>query len=233
MAKTELELAAAYEAEAVVGKLPDPNYNIAPTQQVATLVLRPEGRDADGKPAPPFHRELYSARWGLVPKWQRQPSGSPLINARIESVLDKPSFRAAAQRRCVVPASGYYEWQTTDSSKQPFFISSAKPDDLVNLAGLFEWWHTPPNWMLTVTLITTAAPPGLSSIHDRAPLVIAKDALSNWLDPLTATTEGLLSEFRSAAASETGRLEWYPVDRSVGSIKNNGPQLIERAISDS
>lgn len=238
MAKSELELAAHYETEAIVGKLPEANYNVAPTQQIATLVLRPDQRDATGKPMPPFHRELYSARWGLIPGWQRQPTGAPLINARIETVLEKPSFRAAAQRRCVVPASGYYEWQTTDSSKQPFFISAAKHGDLINLAGLYEWWRNPiasgagesdgDIWMLTVTLITTAAPAGLNAIHDRAPLIIRNQSLAEWLDPATITTENLLADFRSEAAAETENLDWYQVDKSVGSIRNNGPKLIER-----
>ena len=248
-AKSELELAVAYEPEAIVGKLPEPSYNIAPTQQIATLVLRPEGRDAAGLPVAPFHRELYPARWGLVPKWQRQPTGAPLINARIESVLEKPSFRAAAQRRCVVPASGYFEWQTTNSSKQPFFITSAQSDGLINLAALFEWWRSKSpaaaasvevergsidaSWTLTVTLITTAAPSGLSEIHDRAPLIIRNESLAGWLNPATATTESLLDEFKAEAAAEAAALAWYPVGRSVGSIRNNGPQLIERATLDS
>ncbi|MEY3028610.1 MAG: hypothetical protein RL198_7 [Actinomycetota bacterium] len=234
LAKSELELKDYYSADGIAAELPAASYNIAPTQQIATLLVRPEGRDAAGTPLKPFHRELYSARWGLIPKWQQQPSGAPLINARIESVLQKPSFRAAAQRRVIVPASGYYEWQTVNSTKQPFFIRPKQEGALLNLAGIYEWWRSPaidggPNqtiWKLTVSLITTEAPLGLREIHDRAPLLIGDQWLSNWLDPRVVSTDGMLHEFNRRSAEEVKELAWYPVSKSVGSIRNNNPELI-------
>ena len=241
LAKSELELKQHYRAESVAAELPAVSFNIAPTKQIATLLIRPEGRDAAGRPLEPFHLELHPARWGLIPKWQRQATGSPLINARIESVLQKPSFRSAAQRRVIVPASGYYEWQTTNASKRPFFIHPAHQESLLNLAGIFEWWRAPAvdsessqaNWILTVSLITTAAPSGLSEIHDRAPLIISSGAISSWLDPTVTTTETLLEEFNRESAAAAAGLDWHPVSKSVGSIRNNNPQLISPLVAGS
>jgi putative SOS response-associated peptidase YedK len=180
-------------------------------------------------------------RWGLVPFWAKDPSiGSRLINARAETVDSKPAFRRAfARRRCLLPADGYYEWQamsgTADrpgSGKQPYFISRADGGPLA-FAGLYELWRDPelPDdheraWLWTTTIITTSAPDELGRIHDRMPMVITPDRWEDWLDPGDADPVHLRELLAPAVADG---LVSYPVSRAVNSVRNNGPELIERA----
>jgi putative SOS response-associated peptidase YedK len=200
---------------------------------------------------PGVARELRVVRWGLVPFWAKDPKiGSRLINARAETVDSKPAFRQAfKRRRCLLPADGYYEWQRPDGTgasdepggggraggakgaKQPYFITSGDGRPLA-FAGLYELWRDaalPDDhqraWLWTATIITTSAPDDLGKIHDRMPMVIAPDRWSDWLDPGCDDPADLMALLAPAAS---GGLISYPVSTAVNSVRNNGPQLIER-----
>ena len=183
-------------------------------------------------------RELRVVRWGLVPAWAKDISiGSRMINARSETVSDKPAFRAAfAKRRCLLPADGYYEWQApapgTSGKKQPYFI--CRPDHgPLAFAGLYELWRDrtlpkdhPDGWLWTATIITTTAPDELGEIHDRMPMVIDPASWADWLDPVSTEPGDVRALLVPAAASG---LTSYPVSLAVNSVRNNGPELIEAA----
>ncbi|NQW73100.1 MAG: SOS response-associated peptidase [Actinobacteria bacterium] len=214
----------------------EPDYNVAPTKRVYVVVEREQETGP--------RRELAVARWGLIPSWAKDPSiGSRLINARAETVAEKPSFRGAfAKRRCLVPADGYFEWyvptplEAKESPagkvgkpvKQPFFIHAADGSSLA-MAGLYEWWRDPSReeadplaWRLTCTILTTDASDEVGRIHDRMPMTIPREDWAVWLDPATA----------GPRASELLRpptgpgLEAYPVSVAVNSVRNNSPELI-------
>lgn len=224
-----------------------PDYNMAPTKQ-APIVLSRVPRDAEtgaetkeryAEGAPPV-RQLRLLTWGLVPSWAKDTKvGMQMINARAESVLEKASFaKAAATRRCLVPAEGWYEWQksptVTDAKgkprKQPFFTHRAdgKP---VAMAGLYEFWRDksvkdpddPDAWLTTFTIITTTAEPGLDRIHDRQPLILERQDWDAWLDP---RNQDLDEVRRILEFHQPGRFEAYPISTSVNATRNNGPQLI-------
>lgn len=196
-------------------QLAEPDYNVAPTKPVPAAVVR-GGR-----------RRLVALRWGLVPSWAKDPSiGSRLINARSETVADKPAFRAAfARRRCLLPADGFYEWQPPPAgqkTKQPYYLSPADGSPLV-MAGLYEVWKDAegrPLW--TATVITTDAPDGLGHIHDRAPLTVRTDGWDAWLDP-DVGGDGLLDTLRPAVA---GQITAVRVATLVNNVRNNGPELL-------
>jgi putative SOS response-associated peptidase YedK len=211
-----------------------PDYNVAPTKRARIIV----DRDVDGEQT----RTIEVARWGLVPSWAKDPSiGSRMINARAETVAQKPAYRSAfAKRRCLVPADGYYEWyQPTDAHapkgkggkalKQPFYIHPADGASLP-MAGLYEWWRDrsrddddPEAWRLTCTVITTDATDDLGQIHDRMPMTVARHHWSAWLDPAIGADEAA-GLFAPAASIH---LEAYPVSTLVNSVRNNGPELLE------
>ena len=207
-----------------------PDYNVAPTKSVYAVLERPaaEADDDDKEPV----RQLRVLRWGLVPSWAKDPGiGIRLINARIETAPLKPSFRKAfAQRRCLLPADGYYEWYGEKGRKQPFFIH---PHDggVLPMAGLYELWRDPdradddPNrWLWTAVVLTTQAPDDLGRIHDRMPLLVERDRCSDWLDPTRNDADALRKLLVPAAP---GRLEAYPVSTEVSNVRNNGPQLLD------
>lgn len=213
-----------------------PDYNVAPTKKVYAVLTRPhEQAAADGKPetAPEPVRQLRVLKWGLVPSWAKDPSiGSRMINARVETLAEKPSFRRAfAQRRCLIPADGYYEWhRAEDKTKQPYFIHPAD-GGVMAMAGLYEFWKDPTRadddplkWLATCTVITTTAEDGLGHIHDRMPVIIERDRWAHWLDPKLTKTDDLRELL--AAAPPSG-LAAYPVSSEVNSVRNNGPHLIE------
>jgi putative SOS response-associated peptidase YedK len=176
-------------------------------------------------------RELHVARWGLVPPWAKDASiGSRLINARVETAHEKPAFRRAfAARRCLVPADGYYEWQTAeDGGKQPYFIRPVGGGVLA-MAGLYEVWRSPEapgGTLLTCTVITTEATDDVGRIHDRMPMLVEPDRFAAWLDPALTHADEVRSLLVRAAA---GRLESYPVSTAVNKVANNGPELVEPA----
>ena len=218
------EVVQLFEIDEVVGQQPAISYNIAPTQQVSMFVDLVE-------PLP--SRQIHSARWGLVPHWATSIQGAPLINARIESVLEKPSFRdAVLKKRCAIPASGYFEWQTTNGSKIPYFIHA--PDSgMIAFAGIYSWWRNPeldrsdPNrWLLTVSLLTkhTAAP--LAFIHDRNPVLLSSSSLENWLDDDFEIDGDSLDWFAEESDLVVENLPFYTGSNAVGSVRNNTASLI-------
>lgn len=236
----------------------EPDYNVAPAKPVYAVLdrsertqhwesrepfERPEGgecggdRDRAGAGQASVTRQLRVLRWGLVPSWAKDQSlGSKLINARVETVAVKPAFRRAfAQRRCLLPADGYYEWQVRDKGgvrtrKQPFFISP-RGGCILAMAGIYELWRVPglpaghaAPWLWTASIITTRATDGLGHIHDRMPMVVGRDHWAQWLDP-AHTDPRELSGLLVPAASVG--LDVRPVSPAVGDVRNNGPGLIE------
>ncbi|GAA3198501.1 SOS response-associated peptidase [Actinocorallia longicatena] len=195
------------------------DYNVAPTKLVPAVIQR-AAKDAPEEAVP--ERRLRMLRWGLVPSWAKDLSiGSRMINARVETAAEKPSFRKAfAARRCLLPADGYFEWYTgEDGKKQPFFITP-KDRSILPMAGLYELWKSPEGeWVWTTTVLTTEAADELGHIHDRMPMVVTdRDA---WLDPGVRDPSGLL------VPAMAGGLEAFPVSKAVGNVKNNGSALIE------
>lgn len=209
-----------------------PSYNVAPTMAIRILLERRErleegaegagtgpGSGQPGEARPAVRRELHAARWGLVPAWAPDLRiGNRLINARVESLAEKPAFRASlAKRRCVVPAEGYYEWERRHGTKVPYFIHDAGGAPLA-LAGLYAFWRDPERadddpgrWVLSATIVTRDAAPGLARIHDRQPVVLTGDDVAAWLDPT-------LEDGREAAAHLLGPgapLTYYEVSRRV------------------
>jgi putative SOS response-associated peptidase YedK len=214
----------------------EPDFNVAPTKNVyAVLERAPREAPAD---APP-ERRLTVVRWGLVPSWAKDPSiGNRLINARMETVAEKPSFRRAfASRRCLLPADGYFEWYATSNKtakgkpvKQPFFIHPAD-NGVLAMAGLYEIWRDRSRdeddaeaFRWTCTVLTTTAEDAVGQIHDRMPLLVEPERYDAWLDPRTDDKDSLLSLLVPAAP---GRLEAFPVSTMVNNVRNNGPELVE------
>jgi putative SOS response-associated peptidase YedK len=225
------------EFEVVDNRVPEPlapDYNVAPTKEVYAVVERAPSKDSDEPPA----RQLRTLKWGLVPSWAKDASiGNRMINARMETVAEKPAYkRALALRRCLLPADGYFEWYPTDEKtkagkpkKQPFFIRPKDGGSLA-MAGLYEIWRDPTKdddaddrFLWTSTVITTDAPDDLGKIHDRMPLMVEPDRWAAWLDPRT-DKDSVLDLLIPAAP---GRLEAYPVSTLVNAVKNNGPELLE------
>ena len=209
--------------------LPEPSYNIAPTASVAIVI------DSD-KTEPPTRR-LETARWGLVPGWAKDTKvGARAFNARSEELEDKPMFRTALQkRRAVVPASGYYEWKNVDGTKIPHYIHPADGSPLL-LAGLYEWWKNPAldeddpaRWVLSFTILTRDSIGRLGSIHDRMPLFVDADHADAWLDPTTDNVRDVLDAAIDAAPAVARTLDDHVVDRAVGNVRNNSPELIDPA----
>lgn len=202
-----------------------PRYNIAPTQEVPIIrVSAFLGERETEAPA----RELALARWGLVPFWAKDPSiGNRLINARGETVAQKPAFRAAfRKRRCLVPADGFYEWQKTESGKQPWFIHAAGGAPLA-LAGLWELWDPPDDGtpMASCSIITTRANELMRPLHDRMPVVLDPRGQDAWLDAATEPSD--LQALLAPAPEEV--LEAWPVSRRVNSPFNEDASLINPA----
>lgn len=230
------ELIEEFEIEAdEIGAQLQPDYNVAPTKQAPVVLTRvpSERRHEDG--AEPV-RQLRLLTWGLVPSWSKSADGgAKLINARAESLFDKPAYRrAAGTRRAIVPADGWYEWcpvagAPARTPKQPFFMSR-RDGHPVALAGLYEFWRNPaaapddPDaWLTTFAVITTAAEPTLEHIHDRMPVVLERAQWQQWLDPTSSDPETVLGVI---AAAEPGRFRATPVSRLVSNAANNGPELL-------
>ena len=222
----EFELDEKAVQETVVQPLA-PDFNVAPTKEVYAVLARE--RD---------ERQLRVLRWGLVPFWAKDPAiGNRMINARMETVTEKPAFRQAfAKRRCLLPADGYYEWYPTDQRtaagkplKQPFFIHP-RDGSVLAMAGLYEIWRDPTRddddplrFRWTCTVLTTSAEDDLGHIHDRMPLLVERERYAAWLDPGATAPEELRSLLVPAAP---GRLEAYPVSTQVNNVRNNGPDLV-------
>lgn len=211
----------------------EPDFNVAPTKDVYAVLERP----AKGEERPEPERQLRVLRWGLVPSWAKDPTiGNRMINARVETVTEKPAYkRAFAKRRCLLPADGYFEWYPTEEQtlsgkprKQPFFIRP-KDQGVLAMAGLYEIWRDPTRaeddphrFLWTATVITTQAEDDLGHIHDRMPMMVEHDRWAAWLDT-TATPDDLRGLLEPAAP---GRLEAFPVSTLVSNVRNNGPELV-------
>ncbi len=185
-------------------------WNIAPTQYVASVR---EGDDG---------RELVMLRWGLVPFWAKEPSiGNRMINARAETVAEKPAFRAAyRKRRCLVLADGFYEWHREGDAKTPYFISAADGEPFA-FAGLWESWTDKESGdaLQTATILTTEADAFMGRLHHRMPVLLREAGADRWLGPDQA--EPL------AAATDAPRLQAWPVAKTVNNARNEGAELIE------
>ena len=220
-----------------------PDYNVAPTKPVyVVLQRRPKGETRSAVAA----RQLRVARWGLVPSWAKDRAiGSKLINARVETLAQKPAFRRAyAARRCLLPADGYYEWylptgpdvaltKAGKPRKQPFYIHPADGSSLA-MAGLYEWWHDPTldrddpqAWLLSATVITTTATDALGHIHDRMPVLVPRVEWARWLDPDLADPAGSAALTDLLVAASPDALVSEPVSLAVNDVRNNGAELIE------
>ncbi|HUK82266.1 MAG TPA: SOS response-associated peptidase [Verrucomicrobiae bacterium] len=189
-----------------------PRYNIAPTQSV--IVVNDTGQ-----------RQLVQMRWGLIPSWAKDESiGNRMINARAETIAEKPAFRAALKkRRCLIPADGFYEWQKQGKLKQPVRIV-LKSREPFAFAGLWELWNSPEGEeVLSCTIITTTANELLKQVHERMPVILPREAEAEWLDPNIQDPEKLLPLLKPYRSE---LMEFYPVDRIVNSPSNDTPQCI-------
>jgi putative SOS response-associated peptidase YedK len=209
---------------------PGPNYNVAPTTTISTVVKRHSDPDDEST------RRVRSMRWGLIPPWVKSgENGTPdskgplLINARAEKVTSSPAFRSSAKsKRCLVPMDGWYEWKGAKGAKTPFFMYGADGEPLF-MAGLWTTWRPKDapkeaSPLLSATIITTDAAGPLADIHDRMPLTISAADWDRWLDPDAPIDEGLLR-----GHGDLDRIEVREVSRLVNSVRNNGPELIAPA----
>ena len=225
-ARKRLELLEEFAAERDrVAEDRDPDYNVAPTKRIYAVLNHKDDNV----------RELRLLRWGLVPFWAKDTSGGArMINARAETVAVKPSFRSAfAKRRCLIPADGYYEWQTVGKAKQPYYIYRTD-GGILAFAGIYELWRdksVPDDderaWYWSASIITTDATDDIGRIHDRTPMVIAPESWADWLDPANNEKELLLATMLPATSSGAGGLTSHPVSTAVNSVRNNGPDLVE------
>jgi putative SOS response-associated peptidase YedK len=190
-------------------------YNIAPTQDILSIRRTEDGREA------------AMLKWGLVPSWAKDVSiGAKLINARSETVTEKPSFREAfKKRRCIIPADGFYEWQRTGGKKQPYFFRM-QDEHPFGFAGLWEKWKAIDGQVLeTCTILTTEANEVLQPVHDRMPVILHPDDYELWLDADMRKLDLAKELLRPFPASE---MLAYPVSPSINSPLSQGAQLIER-----
>ena len=208
------ELAAAFEASWQCAEPELPRYNVAPTQHVPILL------SAGGL------RVLDVFRWGLIPWWAKDASiGNKMINARAETVVEKPAYRSAFERRrCLVPASGFYEWKKTPDGKVPHWIHAADGAPLT-FAGVWESWRPAKDAepVLTFTILTTTPNADVAPLHDRMPVVVAREHRDAWLAAETPADE-LLPLLRPAP---DGLLRMYAVSTAVNRPAFDGPELIE------
>lgn len=193
-----------------------PRYNIAPMTDVVVV------RAVDGQ------RSLAMLRWGLIPLWAKDPTiASRLTNARSETAAEKPSFRdAMKKRRCIVPASGFYEWKKEGTRKQPWYFHPSRPTSLLAIAGLWERWRDPEGEIVeTCCLLTTSANPVLAPVHDRMPVILDREGIDRWLDPEDTDSKGLADLLVPAPATT---LHGHPVSTAVNSVRNDEARNIER-----
>jgi putative SOS response-associated peptidase YedK len=200
------------------------SYNVAPRANVYAV----RDRNEDDR----RRRYLSELRWGLIPSWAKDPKvGDRMINARAESLADKPAYERAFRRhRCLVPAEGFYEWQRRRSRKQPMFIHRRDGEPMA-FAGLWAAWRDPngddqqDDWLRSCAIVTTNANDIVAPLHDRMPVVLEERDWDRWLDP-NADDVHELAQLLTAAANDV--LAAYPVATAVNSADNDGPELVER-----
>lgn len=205
----------------IYGAVPDdlfeagfqPRYNVYPTSDMP--VVR-ENRE---------ERQINFYRWGLIPGWAKEPSTTySMINARAESLSEKPAFRDAFRyRRCVVPANGYYEWRQSSKGKTPFYFRPVQ-DELFSFAGLYEQWQKGGQSINSFTIITTEANQTTSPLHDRMPAILLPEEIDEWLDPGNEDTNSLQELLRPYP---NDAIRYYQVSREVNNPRNDGAHLIE------
>lgn len=191
-----------------------PRYNVAPSQEVPAVRAGPEGREG------------VLLRWGLVPPWAEDLRfGYRTINARAETVDRRPAFRAAfRRRRCLLPATGFYEWQRLNRHKQPYLVR-LRDRELFAFAGLWERWVGPEGETVeSCAIIVTDAPPPLARVHDRMPVILDPEAHEAWLDPEAADLQALKALLRPYPPQ---RLAWWPVSTRVNNPRQDDPSLLE------
>ena len=220
----------AYDPQTLVGAFsatrvqPFPKrWNVAPQSPVPVVRETKEGE-----------RVVELLRWGLVPHWAKDATiGHKLNNARAEGVFEKPSFRQAVRRRrCLLPVSGFYEWQAAPSGKQPWYMSPATPDvgepatPLLALAGLFEAWrpHEDAEWLLSCCIVTTTPNALMAPIHDRMPVIVPPEHWATWLSRSVLTPEAVQPLLQPAAE---GVLQAWPVGKAVSKATNEGEDLVK------
>jgi putative SOS response-associated peptidase YedK len=196
----------------------DPNYNVAPTQEIPVIVIHEDGR------------HIKKRHWGLVPFWAKDISiGSGMINARVETVTSKPAFRAALkQRRCLIPADGFYEWKGKAGNKQPYYFQLPSGEPFA-FAGLYEIWEdkeAPPEAgpYKSCTIITTDASESVKDVHNRMPLILKPEAYDAWLDPGNKEPAKIEELLKTAYVKELKR---YPVSKLVNQVGNNKKECME------
>ncbi|ACZ32477.1 protein of unknown function DUF159 (plasmid) [Xylanimonas cellulosilytica DSM 15894] len=225
-ARRDQEIADRFRVAELVGEDLGPSWNVAPTQDVRVVLEREES----GQMA----RQLRTVHWGLVPSWAKDPKiGSRMINARVETITEKPAFRrAAARRRLIVPMDGYFEWQAPESGrgrKQPFYLTDPDGAPLA-AAGLYELWRdpakgddAPDRWLWSMAVITTDATDTLGHIHDRSPLLLPGELWGEWLDPGLTDADDVDALI---ARIPEPHLMPVKVGVAVGNVRNNGPELV-------
>jgi putative SOS response-associated peptidase YedK len=189
-----------------------PRYNIAPTQPVAVVTS-------------PTDRKVEIFQWGLIPSWSKDPSmGARMINARAETVHEKPAFRAPfARKRCLILADGFYEWKQLEKNKQPYYIRLASGNPFA-FAGLWDHWTSPEgDERLTCTIITCEPNELMSQLHNRMPVIFDKTTMWDWLDPdaPTVALKAMLAPY------DTHAMTAYPVSRAVNRPANDSPECIQ------
>jgi putative SOS response-associated peptidase YedK len=186
-----------------------PRWNVAPTQQAPVVRATPAGR------------ALHLLRWGLIPAWAKDASiGARCINARGDSVAEKPAFRSAFRgRRCLVPADGFFEWRAENGAKQPYRIVLETGEPFA-FAGLWEQWKGPAETIESFTIITTEANDALRPLHERMPVILAPEHYDRWLAGAPAEAQALLRPFPS------GLIAFYRADPQVNNAKNDDPRCI-------
>ncbi|CAN5306119.1 SOS response-associated peptidase [soil metagenome] len=193
----------------------EPSYNVAPSAHMP-VILEDGGQ-----------RLIRPHRWGLIPFWADSvKTGYSLINARAETLTKKRSFQKPfSSQRCIVPASGFYEWKTTGTGKVPHYITR-KQSDLMHFAGLYEQWNdnSREETVHSYTIITTKANTPLSELHDRMPAMLLPTEFSAWLDPANSDA-GMLSDLLRPWPDDD--IEFYRVNDEVGNVRNNRPGLLE------
>jgi len=193
-----------------------PRYNAAPTQKLPVFRIRSGHRG-----------ELTLLRWGLVPSWAKDPAiGARMINARAETVAEKPAFRTAfKRRRCLVPMSGFYEWKKAPGRKVPYFIHPLN-SKVFAAAGLYEYWpgKAGAEPIESYTIITSEANELMRTLHDRMPVLLPQSAYEAWLDPANEKTDALMDMLKPYPAEE---MRAYPISLRVNNVKNDAPELIE------
>ena len=214
------------------GDEPRPRYNIGPTTDNPVVRIR-AGGDGAG------HRQIELLHWGLVPSWAKDPSvGNRMFNARAESVSDKPAFRRALdRRRCLVPASGFFEWQKVPgtgakpqkSPKQPFYITP-RDGSVMAFAGLWEYWKKAgadaPEAVVSYTILTTEAVGQMQAIHDRMPLILPAADWDTWLDE-SLDGDAVARLLEPPSPDLVAQLEFRPVDQRVGNVRNDDAAILE------